>query len=514
MDEIVHRILRFDRFSLDLTRGCLRLDDRELELRPKAFKVLCHLAERPGCLVAKEDLQKAVWDDVVVSDDSLVQCIWQLRRTLCDDQQRLIKTVARRGYLLDVRVTEHGVTSAATPLALPDKPSIAVLPFDNISGDPEEAYFADGIAEDLITALSRTSSLFVISRNLSFAFRRNKHDVRAIGSRLGVRYLVDGSVRKSGSRVRLTAQLLEACSGNHLWADTFDGALGQIFELQDQIITCLIGAIAPKLRAVEIARAGRKRVDNLDAYDLLLRSLPKQAPMTKESLAEAIELLDRAVMLAPTYSEALAYGAWCRALRPSNYGSDADKDFREATDLARRALQADPGNPIALRSAGFVVFFADRDYQAAWDLIDQSLVMDPNSASSWAWRGWVSAFAGAPETAATEFSKAIRLSPFDQWVNTYSVGMAFSLLTNDQFEEGLRWARKGVQQGPDWGAAHRYLIAALSLTGRDAEARAATQRYLALDPDYTVRHLIATGPYRRTPNQERLFAAMRHAGLP
>lgn len=389
-----------------------------------------------------------------------------------------------------------------------------MLPFDNISGDPEEAYFADGIAEDLITALARTSSLYVISRNLSFAFRRHKHDVRAIGSRLGVRYLVDGSVRKSGSRVRLTAQLLEASSGNHLWADKFDGALEQIFELQDQIITNLIGAIAPKLRAVEIARAVRKRVDNLDAYDLLLRSLPKQAPMTRESVAEAIELLDRAVMLAPNYSEALAYGAWCRVLRPANYGSDAAKDYREAADLARRALKADPGNPIALRSAGFVVFFADRDFQAAWDLIDQSLAIDPNSASSWAWRGWVSAFAGVPETAATEFSKAVQLSPFDQWINTYSVGMAFSLLTNDQFEEGLRWARKGVQQGPDWGAAHRYLIAALSLTGRDAEARAATQRYLALDPDCTVRHLIATGPYRRSPNQERLFTAMRRAGLP
>ena len=237
--------------------------------------------------------------------------------------------------------------------------------------------------------------------------------------------------------------------------------------------------------------------------------------MTKDSLAEAIELLDRAITLAPDYSEALAYGAWCRALRPSNgYSSDAARDFRDAADLARRALNADPGNPVALRSAGFVVAFKDRDYQLGWDLIDQSLVIDPNSASSWAWRGWVSAFAGAPETATTEFAKAIRLSPFDQWLNTYSTGMAFALLTSDRFEEGLRWARKGIQEGPCWGAAHRFLIAGLVLTGQDAEALAAAQRYLALEPRFSLRHLIETGPFRRTPSQERVFAAMRRAGLP
>jgi TolB-like protein len=514
VDETVHRILQFDRFVLDLTRGCLRLDDRELELRPKAFDVLRHLAEHAGHLVAKEELQKAVWNEVVVSDDSLVQCIRQLRSTLGDDQHRLIKTVARRGYLLDAHVSEHGANSSAPLLALPDKPSIAVLPFDNISSDPEEAYFADGIADDLITALSRTSSLFVIARSSSFAFRQ-KQDVRTIGRKLGVLYVVDGSVRKSGSRVRLTAQLIETSSGSHLWADKFDGALDHIFDLQDRIVASLIGAIEPKLRAAEIVRASRKRADSLDAYDLVLRALPKQASMTRAGHAEAIELLDRAISLAPGYSEALAYGAWCRALRPSNgYSADATRDFREAADLASRALKSDPGNPVALRSAGFVAFFANRDYQTAWDLIDQSLGIDPNSATSWAWRGWVSAFAGEPEIATTEFAKAIRLSPFDQLINTYSIGMAFSLLTSDRFEEGLRWARKGLQEGPNWGAAHRYLIAALSLTGRDAEARAAVQKYLTLDPGYTVRHLVETGPYRRTPNQERLFEAMRQAGVP
>ena len=400
-------------------------------------------------------------------------------------------------------------------MPLPDKPSIAVLPFENLSGDPEQAYFADGVAEDVITALCRTSSLFVIARNSSFAFRNHRRDVRTIASKLGVRYVVEGSVRKAGSRVRLTAQLIEASSNTHLWADKYDGALDEIFELQDQIVASVIGAIQPKLRAAEIARASRKRASSLDAYDLVLRSFPKQAPSTRNSFAEAIELLDRAIALAPSYAEALAYGAWCRVLRPSNgYSSDPARDYREAADLAGRALKADPGNPVALRSAGFVVLFTDRDYQAAWDLIDRSLAIDPNSAISWAWRGFVSVFAGAAETATTEFAKAIRLSPFDQWMNAYSVGMAFSLLTSGQLEEGLRWARKGLQEGPDWGAAHRYLIAALSLTGRHAEAHAAAQRYLALEPGFSMRHLIETGPYRRTPNQELVFTAMRVAGLP
>jgi TolB-like protein/cytochrome c-type biogenesis protein CcmH/NrfG len=515
VDEAVHRILKFDRFELDLTRGCVRMDGCELDLRPMAFRVLCHLAGHAGRLVAKEELQRAVWNRVVVSDDSLVQCIRQLRQALGDDQHRLIKTVARRGYLLDVQVSEHGVSRSPPPLALPDKPSIAVLPFDNISGDPEEAYFADGIAEDLITALSRTASLFVIARNSSFAFRAMKHDVRTIGSSLGVRYVVEGAIRKSGPRLRLTVQLIEAASGDHLWAEKFDGALDQIFEFQDRIIATLIGAIAPKLRAVEIARAGRKRTDSLDAYDLVLRSLPLQAPMKKGSLGEAIGLLDRAIALSPAYSDALALGAWCRVLRPSNGdSSNAARDFREASDLARRALEADRSNPVALRSAGFVVLFTERDYQSAWDLIDRSLAIDPNSASSWAWRGWTSAFAGEAENATQELAKAIRLSPFDQWENTYSVGMTFAMLTSGRFEEGLRWARKSVLEGPHWGAAHRYLIGALLLTGQEGEARAAAQRYLALEPGFSLRRLVEIGPFRRTPDQERLFDAMRQAGLP
>lgn len=409
----------------------------------------------------------------------------------------------------------NGALPTEMPLTLPDKPSIAVLPFDNMSGDPEQAYFADGICEDLITALSRVSWLFVISRNSSFAFRGQKLDIRTIGTKLGVRYLVEGSVRRAGSQIRLTAQLIEASSGNHLWADKYDGPLDQVFELQDQVTASLIGAIEPRLRVTEIKRASRKRLDSLDAFDLVMQALPKQAVMTREGLGEAIELLDRAILLSPAYSQALAYGAWCRALRPLHgFSTDADRDFREASDLARRALEADPDDPLALRCAGITVVLADRDHHAGWDLMDRSLAIDPNSALAWALRGWISIWAGEAESATAEFEKAIRLSPFDHWIGNYTNGMAFALNTSNRFEEGLRWARKGMQETPNWSAAHRQLVAALSLTGRRTEARAAAQRFLAVEPKFTVHQWVEAGPFLRTPNQERFFAALREVGVP
>lgn len=267
--------------------------------------------------------------------------------------------------------------------ANPEGPSIAVLPFESMSGDPEQAYFADGLAEDLITGLSRVSWLFVLARNSSFVLRGEKLDARSIGERLGVRYLVEGSVRRSGQRLRLTVQLIEAASGNHLWADRYDGSLEDVFDFQDRIVTSLVGTIEPKLRAIETARARRKRPDSLDAFNLYLQALPKAAAMSAQSLPEAIELLDRAIALSPDYAQALAYAAHCRAMRPSlAYSCDADRDFREADELSRRALESDPADPVALQVASLIPVIVHRDYQAGGDLIDRSLAINPNDAIS------------------------------------------------------------------------------------------------------------------------------------
>jgi adenylate cyclase len=460
----------------------------------------------PGSIMASESVREAVRGKV--------------NATFQDQGPQQVKNITEpvRAY----RIARDGdVTSMAAGgigqirLSLPDKPSVAVLPFDNMSGSPEQAYFADGIAEDLITALSRVSWLFVIARNSSFAFRGEKIDVRTIGARLGVRYLVEGSVRRAGERVRVTAQLIEAASGQHLWADRYDGSLDLIFELQDQITASLVGAIEPKLRSTEIARARRKRPESHDAFDLLLQALPHVATMTGDGLSRAIDLLDRAIVLSPTYSQALGYSAYCRALRPFHgYSADAARDFREASELARRALDSDPEDPVGLRAAGVTVVLVNRDYQAGWDLMDRSLAIDSNSAYSWALRGWISIWAGDPEQAISEFERAIRLSPYDHWTGNYSLGMAFALNTSGRFEEGLRWARRAVQENPSWIACHRQLVGALSLVGRLEEAREAARRHQAIDPNFTVRRWVETGPFHRTPSQERFFAALREAGLP
>jgi adenylate cyclase len=422
----------------------------------------------------------------------------------------------RRDWELDAETFANRLEALKAGASGPGEPSIAVLPFNNMSGDPEQSYVADGLAEDLITSLSRVSWLFVIARNSSFAFRGENGDVRSIGERLGVRYLVEGSVRRAGRRLRLTAQLIEAATGNHLWADRYDGSLEDVFDFQDRIVASLVGAIEPKLRASEIARARRKRPDSLDAYDLFLQALPKVAAMSAQSLAEAIELLDRAIAVSPGYARALAYAAHCRAMRPILACSpDADRDFREADALSRRALDCDPADPMALNVAASIPVILRRDYQAGADLIDRSLAINPNDAFSWNRRGWIRAWAGETDTAMSDFEKAMRLSPLDpQWGASAKFGTASVLCWDGRPDEALPWVRKALQDRPDWAGIHRLLIAVLWLSDRHAEAREATRTYLAMVPGFSLRDARKVSPVRGTPGHERYFDALREAGLP
>lgn len=529
----------FEAFELDAQTRELLHNGKPIAVEPKVFDLLIFLINNRDRVVSKDELIEGVWSGRIVSDAALDTCIKAARRAIGDDgqSQRLIKTVLRKGlrFVADVaerRVLTESVTPAGraakstlaqrlepirmdtTTLRLPDQPSIAVLPFENLSGDPEQGYFADGIAEDLINALSRISWFFVIARNSSFSFRGEKQDARGICQKLGVRYLVEGSVRKSGSRVRVAARLVDGISGIHLWGEKYDGPMDQIFELQDKITESLIGAIEPRLRSVEITRARRRHPASMSSFDLLLQALPHHWAMSCQGFGAAIGLLDRSIELAPKYAQALGYSAACRAFRPMhNCSLDADRDFQEADTLAQRALEADSADPVALRSAAFVAVLMRRDYETALDLIGRSLAIDQNSALTWGYRGWIGIWSGDQDAAINDFDKALRLSPFDQWISTYTLGRSFALTMSGRFEEGLLWARRAMSENPDWTASYRGLVAGLVLNGKMDEARTVAARLTAIDPNFSVKRWSETAPFRRTKGQQVFFSALRTAGL-
>jgi TolB-like protein/class 3 adenylate cyclase/Tfp pilus assembly protein PilF len=406
-------------------------------------------------------------------------------------------------------------TGAQGVIPLPDKPSIAVLAFDNMSGDPEQDYFSDGIAEDIITALSRVGWLFVIARNSSFAFKGQRLEARDVGAKLGVRYLLEGSVRKAGERLRITAQLIDAASGSHLWADRYDGTLDDIFDLQDQITERVVSAVEPKLRATEIARVGLKRPESLDAYDFFLRALPHVAALSHADFDHAEAFLTKAVELNPAYAQALGYASLCRAFRPMfGWSASAADDFRQAEELAQRAVRADPDDPIALRSVGLSTVLVTKDYEAGLALLDRSLTIDPNAAQAWGHRGLINSYAGHAASSVADFNRAIRLSPYDSWMVIYAMGKAFSLNMSGRAEEGLRWAKRGLQDNPDFAACYRHVVASHALLGNDEEARAMASKLIEVDPSFTVTRWVTAGPFAHTPGQERVFAALRRAELP
>jgi TolB-like protein len=298
-----------------------------------------------GRLLDRDTIFRSIWADVVVTEDAITQCVREVRRALSDEAQTIIKTVPRRGYVFAADVTKLADKQSTAPAAaevmpLPDKPSIAVLPFQNISSDPEQEYFADGMVEEIITGLSRVRSFFVIARNSSFTYKGRAVDVKQVGRELGVRYVLEGSVRKAGNRVRISGKLVDALNGVHLWAERFDSELGDVFDLQDRVTTGVVSAIEPTIRSAEIKRAQHKPTDNLQAYDLLLRALPHIYSCVRERHEEAINLLRWAIDIDPTYASAFARLAWCLYLRIAmGWTRAAEPELKEAVRLARIAVE-------------------------------------------------------------------------------------------------------------------------------------------------------------------------------
>jgi TolB-like protein/class 3 adenylate cyclase/Tfp pilus assembly protein PilF len=404
-----------------------------------------------------------------------------------------------------------------TALTLPDKPSIAVLPFQNMSGDPEQEYFADGMVEEIITALSRARWLFVVARNSSFTYKGRSVNVRQIGRELGVRYVLEGSVRKAGSRVRITGQLIDALTGAHLWANRFDGDLEDIFGLQDQVTTSVVGAIAPKLEAAEIARATQKPTESLQAYDYYLRGMACLHAVyggSRDAVSEALKLFHRAIELDPEFASVHGMAAWCYVLR-RNYGWAAvsAEETGEIERLARRASRLGKEDPIALYTGGFALaHVGDLDTGSA--LIDRALVLDPNLAAGWHLSGWVNIYLGKPEVAIEQLARAMRLNPLDPMLFGLQNGTAAAHFLAGRYDEAAAWSEKALREHADFLPALRMAAASHACAGRMLEAHKAVARIRQLDPELRVSKLADVVPFRGQKDFDRYVEGLRTAGLP
>jgi len=429
------------------------------------------------------------------------------------DQQ--LKNIPRPVRVYRVRPS-GAAASARSALPLPDKPSIAVLPFKNMSGDPEQEYFADGVVEEIITALSRFGQLFVIARNSSFTYKGRPIDVKQVGRELGVRYVLEGSVRRSADRVRVTGQLIDAATGAHLWADRFDGALEDIFDLQDQLTASVVGAIAPKLEQAEIDRAKRKPPENLDAYDYYLRGMASHyQSWSREAISEALKLYYKAIELDPDFAS--AYGAAARCYierRSNNWMTDRVKETAETERVARRAVELGRDDALALSGGGFALAAVGHDPDAGAAFIDRALVLNPNLAAAWYYSGFVKIWVGEPDTAIDHIARAMRLSPLGPIMRSFRNATAHAHFHAGRYDQASSWAEMVLQENPDSLPSLRIAAASYALSGRTTDASKICTRLRQVDPALRISNLRdRLGPYRRPENIARLIDGLRKAGV-
>jgi adenylate cyclase len=397
-------------------------------------------------------------------------------------------------------------------LPLPDKPSIAVLPFQNMSGDPEQEYFADGIVEDMITALSRFKSLFVIARNSSFTYKGKAIDIKQIGRELGVRYVLEGSVRKASGRVRITGQLIDAATGTHLWADKFDGALDDIFDLQDKVTASVVGTVAPTIEQAEMERAKQKPTDRLDCYDLYLRGTALM--YRRSTLSKAFELLKLAIDKDKEFGAAYATAAFVLLVEQASSGSLLSDDRRnEAVRLAQQAVRLRPDDALVLAQSAHVLCYLGHEYDRAALLSEQAVTLNGNLAPAWHSRGWVTLMCVLPDQAIESFQRMMRLSPLDPLTAGALYGNAFAYFLASRHEAGLAVATRAVQMAPNVHSLGAFIVNAVTL-GRAIEAEDAATRLLKIDPNFRVAHTGDLFPTRSLDWQTRIANAFREAGLP
>jgi TolB-like protein/class 3 adenylate cyclase len=416
--------------------------------------------------------------------------------------EQQVKNITRpvRVYRVRDAVAMSPSAPGSAPLPLPDKPSIAVLPFANMSGDPEQEYFADGMVEEIITALSRIRWLFVIARNSSFTYKGQAVDVKRVGRELGVRYVLEGSVRKAGNRVRITAQLIDAASGAHLWADRFDGSLEDVFELQDTVAVSVAGVIEPTLQAAEVRRSSARPTSNLTAYDFYLRALPHQFSFATDRNTLVFDLLGRAIDRDPNYGPALAMAAFLRAqLDVNGWTDDREATRHTAIDLARRALRAAPDDPEVLAPSAFVLAWYGEDIDVAIGLVDRCLDLNPSFARGWYWSAVLRLFAGQPDLAVKHFDASLRLSPRDRF-GAPLTGIGIALFFSRRFDEAAAKLRMAVEQVPTFALPYQFLASCLAHMGQLTEARDIVSQLRSLTPV-----VVPSGAQFRNPEHRELY---------
>jgi TolB-like protein len=518
-------LYHFSGFVLDTNRRELR-GDGLVAIEPQVFDLLEFLIRARERVVSRDDILAAVWRGRTVSDATLSSRVNSARAAIGDngEAQRLIRTLPRKGVRFVGEVREESEppprpvpesSERAEPVD-PEGPSIAVLPFTNMSGDPEQDFFADGIVEDIITALSRCSGLFVIARNSSFTYKGKAVDIRQVGRELGVHYVLEGSVRRGGDRLRINGQLIDAASGRHLWADRFDGGLSDVFDLQDRITESVVAAIEPTVQFAEIERHRSSQPSRLDAYEFLLRAYRLEHAFTAESTAAALDCLDRALAIDPAYAPAMAMAAYCHALRHfQGWIAPDDTHSAEGVKLAWRAVELAPGDAKVLWMAAFAIWnMSDDRRDSAPELFERSLLINPNSVMALTLGGWIEIMRGHQKAGRPMIERARRLSPRDPRGWLTSGAMAIAAMADADYPEAIAWAEKALTQNRRFAVALRVKTVALVKLGQHDRAARVAQELIDVEPDLTISGFLKRIPFP-LESMARIYAeALRAAGVP
>ena len=519
----------FDEFVLDTDRRELRRSSDPIAIEPQVFDLLEFLVRNRDRVASRDDLLAAIWNGRIVSESTLSSRIYAARTAVGDDgaAQRLIRTLPRKGVRFVAEVREGPDTaphlpagpaaagSPATPVDPSTLPAIAVLPFDNLSGDPDGGYFADGVSEEIIMALARCSGMTVIARNSSFTYRGRAVDVRQVGRELGAGYVLEGSVRRSNETIRVTAQLIDATTGAHLWADRFDGGLRDIFELQDRIAECTVGVIEPKLRYAEADRARRRPPDNLTAYDLRLRAMALSGELTEAAMAEAIRTLERALELEPDNALVMAMAAYYRAqCNFQGWKIDSDTIADDALRLAWNAVALDDQDGNVQWLAAFTIWTFARDAERARELFRRSLEINPNNAIAHTFAGWVENANGNPAGGRRLIERSMRLNPRHPRAWFMSAGMAISYIAERRFEDAVTWGERALVQNRRSAVALRALAVALHASGRIDRSKQIVRELRIVEPHLKVSDLRSRLPFVDAELVQIYMDNLRGAGLP